>query len=57
VLFSAALFPQLLALSGDEGARQVLKSLGDRLTLIDTDDPGVLFDVDRPADLDAGRKK
>lgn len=52
VLFSAALFPELRALSGDEGARSVLRGLADRLALVPTDDPGVLFDVDRPGDLD-----
>lgn len=52
VLFSASLFPELRALTGDEGARSVLRSLGKRLALVPTDDPGVLFDVDRPDDLD-----
>jgi len=51
VLFSASLFPELRALSGDKGARSVLRSLGERLALVPTDDPGVLFDVDRPDDL------
>lgn len=51
VLFSAGVFPQLRALAGDEGARSTLRALGDRLALVPTDDPGVLFDVDRPADL------
>jgi molybdenum cofactor cytidylyltransferase len=52
VLFSAALFPQLTALIGDQGARDVLRLLGDRLSLLETDDPGVLVDIDRPHDLD-----
>jgi molybdenum cofactor cytidylyltransferase len=51
VLFSAALFPALAALKGDEGARSVLRGLGDRLALIETDDAGVLVDIDRPGDL------
>ena len=56
VLFSRALFPALAASRGDEGARSALKALGDRLALVQTDDPGVLFDVDRPGDVDgAGR--
>jgi molybdenum cofactor cytidylyltransferase len=38
-------------LSGDRGAGPLLERLGTRLTLIPTDDPGVLFDVDRKADL------
>jgi molybdenum cofactor cytidylyltransferase len=52
VLFSAALFPQLLDLTGDEGARQVLRALGGRLGLVEASDAGVLIDVDRPGDLD-----
>lgn len=51
VLLSRTLFPQLLALSGDAGARGVLQGLGDRLALIDSPDDGVLFDVDRITDL------
>ena len=51
VLFTAALYPRLLALSGDRGAASVLQSLGDTLALVDAPDDGVLFDVDRPSDL------
>lgn len=51
VLFGRACFPALLALSGDAGARELLAGLGERLALVDSPDPGVLFDVDRPEDL------
>jgi molybdenum cofactor cytidylyltransferase len=51
VLLSRALFPRLLALTGDAGARGVLQALGDRLVLVEAPDDGVLFDVDRPEDL------
>ena len=51
VLFSVALFPQLGALTGDQGARDVLRGLGDALALLETDDPGVLLDIDRPDQL------
>src|SRR5579862_2122925 len=54
VLFAAALLPKLAALAGDEGARSVLRALGDQLTLIPTGDPGVLIDIDRPEDLGRG---
>ncbi|MBO1013847.1 nucleotidyltransferase family protein [Achromobacter sp. SD115] len=50
VAFRAELLPQLAALSGDEGARRLLKQPG--LRLVEVDDPGVLRDVDTPADLD-----
>ncbi len=51
VLVCAALYPALMRLSGDEGARSVLTGLGDQLALVVAPDDGVLFDVDRPEDL------
>ncbi|MDP2011728.1 MAG: nucleotidyltransferase family protein [Phenylobacterium sp.] len=50
-LIGAALIPQLLTLTGDAGARAVLQGLGERLALVEAPDDGVLFDVDKPADL------
>ena len=47
--FAAAHYPQLIVLSGDEGAKQVLAA--NAVTLIATDDEGVLRDVDTRADL------
>lgn len=55
VLFGGDWIPALRALTGDVGAQAVIRQAGDRLRLVETDDPGVLFDVDRPEDLDAGR--
>ena len=51
VLFSAALFPGLRSLTGDQGARSVLAGLGEAFVLVPTEDDGVLFDVDRPEAL------
>ena len=51
VLIGRELFPQLLALTGDAGARGVLQGLGTRLALIEAPDDGVLFDVDERGDL------
>lgn len=51
VVLSRALFPQVLALTGDAGARRVLDALGERLALVEAPDDGVLFDVDAPGDL------
>ena len=53
VLLARELFPQLLTLTGDAGARGVLQGLGDRLALVESPDDGVLFDVDRRSDLQA----
>jgi molybdenum cofactor cytidylyltransferase len=51
VVLSRELFGQIAELGGDIGARQVLQRLGTRLALVEAPDDGVLFDVDRPADL------
>ena len=42
----------LAALSGDAGARELLRVERDRIALLVCDDPGVLTDIDTPADLD-----
>jgi molybdenum cofactor cytidylyltransferase len=51
VLFGRICFPALLGLTGDAGARDLLSRAGERLTLVDSPDAGVLFDVDLPGDL------
>jgi molybdenum cofactor cytidylyltransferase len=53
VLFGASLIPALAQLGGDEGARLILRNLGVRLALVETDDPGVLMDIDTQGDLPA----
>jgi molybdenum cofactor cytidylyltransferase len=49
--FGAALLDELLRLDGDVGARAVVERHRDAVKLIECDDPGVLFDVDRKSDL------
>ena len=52
--FSSELYSELIALSGDEGARRLIArypALG-----LELDDPGVLVDVDTQADLDSVRE-
>lgn len=53
VLFPATLVPELTRLSGDEGARGVLKQHGYRAVEVDV--PEVLCDVDTPEALEALR--
>lgn len=43
----------LCALDGDSGARALLAANASRITRLDIDDPGVLLDIDTPADLAA----
>lgn len=49
--FSAALVPQLRALTGDQGGRRVLKALGDACIQVPTENVRELEDVDFPSDL------
>ena len=49
--FARRYFDELVALKGDEGARELLARHRDSVTLIEGDDPGVLRDIDRPSDL------
>jgi molybdenum cofactor cytidylyltransferase len=50
--FASALRGELLALTGDAGARSVLERHRDAIQLIESDDPGVILDVDAKSDLD-----
>ncbi|MFZ6649421.1 nucleotidyltransferase family protein [Undibacterium sp. TJN25] len=48
--FSSSYLPQLLALSGDQGARSLLKHYP--VTEVDVDDAGIHRDIDLPSDLE-----
>jgi molybdenum cofactor cytidylyltransferase len=50
VVFGARHLAALRALRGDEGARALLAERAADLVLVDVDDPGVLLDLDVPAD-------
>src|SRR3990172_8191356 len=41
----------ILGLSGDQGARTLLQKHPDWITLLESDDPGILQDIDTPGDL------
>lgn len=49
--FAAEFAPELLALRGDAGARDLLARHALVLTRLDVEDPGILIDVDTPDDL------
>jgi len=51
VLFGRRHWDELAQLSGDTGARSILASHPDRTTIVDVDDPGCRFDLDREADF------
>lgn len=48
--FGRAMCDELLALRGDRGARDLLARHASQLVLLPVDDPGILRDVDTPAD-------
>lgn len=47
----ADFFDSLLQPQGDSGARQLLQVHGEAIVWMDCDDPGILQDIDTPADL------
>lgn len=50
--FSAAYGPRLAALSGDAGAREILRADRDRMALLECADAGVIADIDTVLDLE-----
>jgi molybdenum cofactor cytidylyltransferase len=53
VLISRSLFDAFSGGAGDGGGRDILRGLGKDLAVVETGDPGILKDVDFPADLEA----
>lgn len=53
VVFGRCFWPELCHLAGDSGAREVLQRHPDAVRKVPVDDPGILLDIDRPADLPA----
>jgi molybdenum cofactor cytidylyltransferase len=51
--FAAPWRQRLMALKGDQGARDLIAAHAEQLVLLPTQDPGVLLDVDTLVDLDA----
>jgi molybdenum cofactor cytidylyltransferase len=51
VLFDRVLFPQMMGVQGDRGAKSVVSDNGDQVREVEVDDEGVLLDVDTPSDL------
>jgi molybdenum cofactor cytidylyltransferase len=52
--FARTLWPQLMMLEGDQGARPLLDALG--VAEVPVDDPGIHRDIDRPEDLPQTRR-
>jgi CTP:molybdopterin cytidylyltransferase MocA len=50
VLLARELFPELGKLEGDSGAKSLLHQYGERAAGVETEDPGILLDIDTPED-------
>jgi len=51
VIFDRSVFAELMAAPEDQGARVVVNAKPERVLYVDVDDPGVVLDLDTPADL------
>ena len=49
--FGRAYFEQLIQLTGDEGARSILRDHAEQVRWLACEDPGIVADIDTPADL------
>ncbi len=52
--FSSRFRSELMALQGDQGARGLLERHADEVHWLEVDDPGILLDIDVPADWQRG---
>ena len=57
VLLARSLFPELLAAPLEQGARAVVQRHAPEVELVETDDEGVLLDIDRPEDYERLRER
>ena len=53
VLLGAAYFPEIMAISGDVGAKELLARHADKVCEVPAESNGIFADVDTPNDLDA----
>jgi len=49
--FAHRFLPDLLCLTGDKGASDLLRTNTDLVQLLHSDDAGILYDIDRPRDI------
>jgi molybdenum cofactor cytidylyltransferase len=55
VLWSRRFFPELMAIAGDVGARNVINNYGEAVVEVPVQEPGAFTDVDTPEALSAVR--
>ena len=52
VAFGQTFFDELIKLEGDQGGKQILRKYASHLVTLDTEDAGVVTDIDTREDLD-----
>ena len=52
VLFARSVFPEIMRIRGDRGAKSVVESHGDNILEVKVEDAGVAMDVDTPSDYE-----
>ncbi|MFK8051054.1 MAG: NTP transferase domain-containing protein [Halioglobus sp.] len=52
VIWPARLFPEMMKLQGDKGARKLLDEFADQVTTVPVLDDAAFFDIDTPAELE-----
>lgn len=55
VVFAKALYPEILEVSGDQGAREIIRRYQEQTALIEFDEPRWFLDIDSKADLERAR--
>ena len=55
--FARALFPELIRLEGDHGARVLLERHAARVETFETDDDGIFLDIDNLSDINAASNR
>jgi len=57
VLFDKRLFPRIMGIKGDVGAKSVVEENRKDMLVVEVDDEGILQDIDTPADYERGSSK
>jgi molybdenum cofactor cytidylyltransferase len=52
VLFARSVFPEIMRIGGDSGAKSVVESYGDNVLEVKVEDAGIAMDVDTPSDYE-----
>ncbi|MBI1239386.1 MAG: NTP transferase domain-containing protein [Alphaproteobacteria bacterium] len=57
ILWARSFVPEMMRLTGDKGAKELLGEAADSLCEVEIDNPGILYDLDTPEALEAARAR